>query len=103
MDKMKLSPVWREIGVDLETPVTAFLKLQRIGAKFLLESVEKGENLGRYSFIGLNSFSILKIKKEKIILDGQEVYFQKKDFLKKLSWLQKSMLGYTFYPWPNLK
>lgn len=81
---MKLSPVWREIGVDLETPVTAFLKLQRIGAKFLLESVEKGEKLGRYSFIGLNPCSILKIKEEKMILDGQEVYFQKKDFLKKL-------------------
>jgi anthranilate synthase component 1 len=84
IDEMKLSPVWREIGVDLETPVSAFLKLRKLGAKFLLESVEKGEILGRYSFIGLNPSSTLKIKKEKMILDGQEVYFQKKDFLKKL-------------------
>lgn len=84
MVKMKLNPVWKEIGVDLETPVSAFLKLQRVGAKFLLESVEKGEKLGRYSFIGLNPSSTLKIKEEKMILDGQEISFQKKDFIKKL-------------------
>ena len=82
--KMKLTPIWREIGVDLETPVSAFLKLQRVGAKVLLESVEKGEKLGRYSFIGLNPSSTLKIKEEKMILDDQEISFQKKDFLKKL-------------------
>ena len=80
---MKLNPVWKEIGVDLETPVSAFLKLQRVGAKFLLESVEKGEKLGRYSFIGLNPSSTLKIKEEKMILDGREVSSEKKDFLKK--------------------
>jgi anthranilate synthase component 1 len=81
---MNLVPVWREIGVDLETPVSAFLKLRKIGAKFLLESVEKGEKLGRYSFIGLNPSSTLIIRKEKMILDGQEISFQRKDFLDKL-------------------
>ena len=43
MKKVELKPVWKEINVDSETPVSAFLKLKRIGAKFLLESVEKGE------------------------------------------------------------
>lgn len=81
---MKLTPVWREIGVDLETPVSAFLKLQKIGANILLESVEKGEKLGRYSFIGLNPSSTLIIRKGKMFLDGREIRFQKKDFLKKL-------------------
>lgn len=81
---MKLVPVWREIGVDLETPISAFLKLQKSGAKFLLESVEKGEKLGRYSFIGLNPSSTLRIKEENISLNGQEISFQKKDFLQKL-------------------
>jgi len=41
-----------DISGDLDTPVSAFLKLQRFGPTFLLESIEGGERLGRYSFIG---------------------------------------------------
>jgi anthranilate synthase component I len=37
---------------DLDTPVSAFLKLSTLGPRFLLESVEGGERVGRYSFIG---------------------------------------------------
>ncbi|MFP4081127.1 MAG: anthranilate synthase component I [Candidatus Aminicenantes bacterium] len=84
IENMKLFPVWREIGVDLDTPVSAFLKLQTVGAKFLLESVEKGEKLGRYSFIGLNPSSTLIINKKKMILDGQEISFQRQNFLQKV-------------------
>ncbi|MCR4393404.1 MAG: anthranilate synthase component I [Dehalococcoidales bacterium] len=47
-----LIPVYREIVADLETPVSAFLKINRHGYSFLLESVEGGQHLGRYSFIG---------------------------------------------------
>ncbi|MEK7309888.1 MAG: anthranilate synthase component I family protein [Planctomycetota bacterium] len=43
-----------EIPADLETPVSAYLKLKRLGACFLLESAENNERLGRHSFIGLN-------------------------------------------------
>ncbi|MBI5368719.1 MAG: anthranilate synthase component I [Planctomycetes bacterium] len=52
MGPQKLTAFIREIPADLETPVSAFLKLKAHGARFLLESVEQGENLGRYSFIG---------------------------------------------------
>jgi anthranilate synthase component 1 len=45
-------PVWREILADLETPVSAFVKLVGDGEGFLLESVEHGEHWGRFSFIG---------------------------------------------------
>ncbi|MGZ6996342.1 MAG: anthranilate synthase component I, partial [Acidimicrobiia bacterium] len=45
-------PVWREILADLETPVSAFVKLVGDGDGFLLESVEHGEHWGRFSFIG---------------------------------------------------
>jgi anthranilate synthase component 1 len=41
-----------DISGDLDTPVSAFLKLQAFKPTFLLESVEGGERLGRYSFIG---------------------------------------------------
>ena len=42
-----------EFAADLETPVSAFLKLQPLKPVFLLESVEKNETMGRYSFIGI--------------------------------------------------
>src|SRR6185436_264831 len=45
-------PVCREILADLETPVSAFLKIHRGPYGFLLESVEGGETWGRYSFLG---------------------------------------------------
>ncbi|MDO8473518.1 MAG: anthranilate synthase component I [Dehalococcoidia bacterium] len=50
-----LVPVFREMAADLETPVSVFLKLTNGGKGspgFLLESVEKGEQVGRYSFLG---------------------------------------------------
>jgi anthranilate synthase component 1 len=48
-----LAPVVRERLADLETPVSAFAKLRPLGGAFLLESVEGGERMGRYSFIGV--------------------------------------------------
>ncbi|MFC2005555.1 anthranilate synthase component I [Chloroflexota bacterium] len=57
-----LVPVYREIVADLETPVSAFLKINRGGYSFLLESVEGGEQLGRYSFIGTEPYRVLVTK-----------------------------------------
>jgi len=47
-----LVPVTREILADLDTPVSAFTKLDRGDASFLLESLEGGETWGRYSILG---------------------------------------------------
>jgi len=52
-------PVYGEIVADLETPVSAFLKINEGGYSFLLESVESGEKIGRYSFIGTSPYMIL--------------------------------------------
>src|SRR5882757_4520855 len=41
-----------DIAADLDTPVSAYLKLKPFRPRFLLESVEGGERLARYSFIG---------------------------------------------------
>ena len=43
----------REISADLETPISVYMKLRGDGASFLLESVEGGERIARYSFIGI--------------------------------------------------
>ena len=53
-------PVYREISADLETPVSAYLKVARGPYSFLLESVEGGENLARYSFIGAEPVEVLR-------------------------------------------
>ena len=45
-------PVTTDLMADFETPVSAYAKLRAAGPSFLLESVEGGENLSRYSFIG---------------------------------------------------
>ena len=55
-------PVYREWRADLETPVSVFLKLAGMAPAFLLESVEQGQHLGRYSFIGLNPSLVLETR-----------------------------------------
>ena len=45
-------PVYADLAADFETPVSAYAKLKDAGPAYLLESVEGGENLYRYSFIG---------------------------------------------------
>ncbi|HSF31918.1 MAG TPA: anthranilate synthase component I, partial [Candidatus Tectomicrobia bacterium] len=57
-----LIPVYREIMADLETPVAAFLKLDRGDFSFLLESVEGGEKWGRYCFLGSEPSIIFQCK-----------------------------------------
>lgn len=51
-------PVWREVVADVETPVSAFMKVGE-ETSFLLESVEYGERWGRYSFIGVDPFLVM--------------------------------------------
>jgi anthranilate synthase component 1 len=54
-------PVCKEIVADLLTPVSAFLKIaEHADYTFLLESVEGGEHVGRYSFLGKDPFLILR-------------------------------------------
>ena len=49
----RLKPLVRELPADLETPTSVYLKLRGRGPSFLLESVEGGERIARYSFIGI--------------------------------------------------
>jgi anthranilate synthase component I len=55
-----LVPVFRDVPADLETPVSAFLKVARGDYSFLLESVEGGERLARYSFIGTEPYRVYR-------------------------------------------
>ncbi|HEU0027998.1 MAG TPA: anthranilate synthase component I, partial [Ktedonobacterales bacterium] len=57
-----MAPVWREVAADLETPVSAYLKLARGRYGYLLESVEGGERVARYSFVGADPYLTLRVK-----------------------------------------
>ena len=58
-------PVFRDLPADLDTPVAAYLKLRGNGPSFLLESVERGESVGRYSFVGGGPRTVARLR------DGQ--------------------------------
>src|SRR5262249_12196501 len=53
-------PIYREVLADLETPVSAFLKIARGQYSFLLESVEGGERLARYSVMGSEPYKVVR-------------------------------------------
>ena len=60
--KGRCIPVSRQILADMETPVSAFRKIDSGNYAFLLESVEGGEQWGRYSFLGSNPSLVLRVK-----------------------------------------
>ena len=69
--KGTIVPVYRELSADTLTPVTAFLRVRRRREPgFLLESVEGGERVGRYSFIGRRPF-------QRLHATGSEVFLEK--------------------------
>ena len=55
-----LIPVTRRLLADFETPVSAYCKIRGQGESFLFESVEGGEHLGRYSFVGCNPRAVIR-------------------------------------------
>jgi anthranilate synthase component 1 len=64
-----LIPVSREILADLETPVSAFLKVHRGPYGFLLESVEGGETWGRYSFLGTEPARVFRTHGRRVTVE----------------------------------
>jgi anthranilate synthase component I len=63
-------PVCKEVVADLLTPVSAFLKIaEHADYAFLLESVEGGEHVARYSFLGKDPFLILRARGGKTTID----------------------------------
>ncbi len=102
-----LIPVRVEVLADLETPVSAFLKLRAAWGEndcFLLESVEGGENVARYSFLGASSRGFLKCKGREVTvsLDGEEKQFQLAQNQDPLHVLEGVMAGFRFVDVPGL-
>ncbi|MDP8262095.1 MAG: anthranilate synthase component I [Candidatus Ancaeobacter aquaticus] len=88
--KGNLISVYKEILADTETPVSSFLRFKDLSHAFLLESVEGGERLARYSFIGINPKIVFRSvgKAIEIVDHGRKTCFEAKidplDELKKI-------------------
>src|SRR5437879_385149 len=70
-----LIPVSRRLLADIETPLSAYRKIRGADESFLFESVEGGEHLGRYSFVGCNPRAIIRQtgKRVDVIQNGKGV------------------------------
>lgn len=73
-EKYNLIPVYHSFISDLETPVSAFLKLGARNNSFLLESAEQGERIGRYSFLGCDPRAIVTFSDgELFVREGEDL------------------------------
>jgi len=61
-----------DIAADLDTPVSAYLKLRDLQPRFLLESVEGGERLARYSFLGFGDALEIRMDDNALFVDGKK-------------------------------
>ena len=59
-----------DIAADLDTPVSAYLKLRDLQPRFLLESVEGGERLARYSFLGFGDALDIRMDASSLQVNG---------------------------------
>ena len=79
--KFNRIPITREVLADLETPLSVYLKLAFGPNSYLFESVQGGEKWGRYSLIGLQTSTVLKLygNRLEIIRDGKPMVARKTD------------------------
>jgi anthranilate synthase component 1 len=97
-----LIPVARQILADMETPVSAFRKIDSGNYAFLLESVEGGEQWGRYSFLGSNPSLVVRARGDRVeILQGQGVE-SLGDVRDPFAALQRILKQYRAVPVPGL-
>lgn len=94
--------VVREISADLETPISVYMKLRGDGASFLLESVEGGERIARYSFIGVHP-------KAQYIIRGNDIEIKDANGVRTTQhngdptyFLQEEMSRFKFTPQPGV-
>src|SRR3989454_8594015 len=71
-DEGTVVPVVKRVMADLLTPVAAYLKIERLSPySFLLESVEGGEKVARYSFIGFEPEIIVRSRANRVTIERQ--------------------------------
>jgi anthranilate synthase component 1 len=68
--RFEITPVWEELLVDLETPISIFMKVATGDHTYLLESVDGGEQLARYSFMGFDPLVVFQARGTTITIEA---------------------------------
>ncbi len=100
--KGNLVPVYREFVADMETPVSAFNKIDRWSYGYLLESVEGGEKIARYSFLGSNPSIIFKSRGNQVTFIDRGKTQNYSTSGNPLDELEKILRQYKFVEIPDL-
>jgi anthranilate synthase component 1 len=95
-------PVTREVLADLDTPLSAYLKLASGPYSYLLESVHGGEKWGRYSIIGLPCTTVLRITGQEITLLRNDAVIETATTADPLAWLEDFHARYRAPELPEL-
>src|SRR3990172_12279638 len=104
LETTTIRTIVREISADLETPISVYLKLRGQGPSFLLESVEGGERIARYSFIGVRPRAqyILRGNEVRVIESGSERIVPLQEGMDPTYFLQEEMNRFHAMPQPGL-
>jgi len=100
--KGNLIPVYREILADMETPVSAFCKIDDRQSAFLLESIAGGEKWARYSFLGVGSGRAFRCRGDSFEILENGIPVISGETANPLSELQKFLSPYQPVPLPEL-
>ncbi len=95
-------PVYRTILADLDTPLSAYLKLADTPYSYLFESVQGGEKWGRYSILGLSASTVIKVCGQQITLEQQGVVTSRIETEDPLQWISDFQQQYTVPDLPEL-
>ncbi len=87
-------PVVREVLADLDTPLSAYLKLAAGPWSYLLESVQGGEKWGRYSIIGLPARTRLAVRGRTVTLETEGVSVERLEAKDPLAWIEAWREGF---------
>lgn len=87
-------PITREVLADLDTPLSAYLKLANAPYSYLFESVQGGETWGRYSIIGLPAREVIHVRGAEVVLERDGLKADPFEVDDPLIWLKDFMARY---------
>ncbi len=95
-------PIIKEILADLDTPLSAYLKLANAPYSYLLESVEGGEKWGRYSIIGLPASTLIRVDEHRVRLYRDGEVIEDAEIRDPLAWVEDIRRRYRVPARPDL-
>ena len=81
-------PLRHTFVADIETPVSAYLKLRGDGPSFLLESAEQGQRFGRWSFLGYRPRTVIRLEEGRFTVGGERAGLLERGAQRELAGLQ---------------